>query len=156
LAVVAKKLFRKRHANDDLASSPALLFRVSYRLSGLPARNARDQHPVLFLLEIAFSTRELRAVCEDAAYAEAIYDPALAKSLVSRLADLRAVGHLLELPFAEVRPATGSDPDHVVLGLAEGRTLVLGANHTSPPPPRGSNGEIEWEHVYRIIVLRLE
>jgi hypothetical protein len=106
------------------------------------------------LLELAFRTKELRSVCEDAAYAGEVYGSVLAEALVGRLADLRAVGHLLELPFAEVRPAGGSDPEHVVIALAAGRSLVVAANHTTPP--RAQSGEIAWERVHRIIILRLE
>ena len=106
------------------------------------------------MLELAFKTKELRSVCEDAGYAEEVYGPVIARALVGRLADLRAVGHPLELPFAEVRAAADGEPEHVVIGLAAGRSLVIAANHTDPRPM--PSGGIAWERVSRIIVLRLE
>ena len=106
------------------------------------------------MLELAFATRALRSACEDAAYAEAVYGPVVAEALVGRLADLRAAGHPLELPFAEPRPAAGGNPEHVVVSLAAGRSLVIAANHAKPP--RAASGAIAWECVSRVIVLRLE
>jgi hypothetical protein len=106
------------------------------------------------VLELAFATKELRSVCEDAAYAEAAYGPVVAEALVGRLADLRAAGHPLELPFAEARPSISSDPEHVVVTLAGGRCLVIAANHAKPP--RGPNGTLAWQHVNRVIILRVE
>jgi hypothetical protein len=106
------------------------------------------------VLELAFATKELRSACEDAACAEASYGPVVAAALVGRLADLRAAEHPLELPFADARPAAGTDPDRVVVTLAAGRALVIACNHAKPP--RGADGAVAWEHVNRIIVLRLE
>lgn len=106
------------------------------------------------MLELAFATKALRSACEDAAHAEAMYGPAVAEALVGRLADLRAAGHPLELPFADVRPATSSDPEHVVVTLTVGRALIIACNHAKPP--RGADGAVVWEHVNRILVLRLE
>lgn len=106
------------------------------------------------MLELAFATKELRSACEDAAYAEAIYGTVVTEALVGRLADLRAAGHLLDLPFAGARPASGSDPEHVVITLAAGRALVIAANHAKPP--RAADGSVAWERVNRVIILRLE
>jgi hypothetical protein len=106
------------------------------------------------VLELAFATKELRSLCEDAACAYEAYGPIVADALVGRLADLRAASHPLELPFAESHPATEDDPEHVVITLAEGRFLVIAANHGKLP--RAANGLVAWEHVSRVIVLRLE
>ena len=93
-------------------------------------------------------------MCEDAANAEATYGTIVAESLVARLADLRAAGHPLELPFAEARPASGVDPEHIVVTLAAARMLVIAANHAKPP--RETDGLLSWEHVNRVIILRIE
>jgi hypothetical protein len=106
------------------------------------------------LLELAFKTKELRSMCEDAAHAEALLGPFIADALVGRIADLRAAEHLRDLPFAEIRSAAGNDPEHVVVVLAAERRLIVAANHARPPT--GPSGTIAWEHVSRIIILRLE
>ena len=105
------------------------------------------------MLELAFATRELRSACEDAACAEALYGQGVARALVGRIADLRAAGNPLELPIAE-RLCNSNAPEHIVITLAEGRTLVIGANHSKPP--RVADGTLDWERVNRVIILRLE
>lgn len=107
----------------------------------------------MLLLELAFATHELRSACEDAAYAEAKYGTAVGAALVARLADLRAAGHPLELPFADARPAEGIEPEHVVVELALGRALVIACNHEKPS--RGADGAVMWPYVNRILILRL-
>jgi len=106
------------------------------------------------LLEFSFADEELRSICEDAAYAEMRYGPVVAEALVGRLADLRAAEHPLESPFAETMPATGADPEHIVVRLAEERSLVVVCSHTKPP--RGADGAVEWHRVYRILVVRVD
>lgn len=92
-------------------------------------------------------------MCEDANCAfEAC--GAAADALLDRLADLRAASHPLELPFAQVRPATDEAPEHVVIDVGGTRSLVVGANHQRPP--RTADGLIAWEQVSRVIILRLE
>lgn len=93
-------------------------------------------------------------MCEDAAHAGAVLGPLIADALVGRIADLRAAEHMRDLPFAEFRPADGNDPELVVVGLTAERRLVVAANHERPPT--GPSGAIAWEHVSRIIILRLE
>lgn len=106
------------------------------------------------MLELAFATEELRSACEDAACADALYGTSVAETLIHRLADMRAAGHLLDIPFAEVRPAADDIPEHVVVSLAAGRFLVIAPNHAHPP--RTPDGAVSWEGVNRIIILRLE
>ncbi len=106
------------------------------------------------MLELAFATRELRSACEDAAEAETVFGSEIARSIIGRLADLRAAGHPLELPFSEAYPAVGSDPEHLIVTLAAGRRLVIAANHVKPP--RAPDGSLVWERVSRVIILRVE
>jgi proteic killer suppression protein len=106
------------------------------------------------LLQLAFRTKKLRSVCEDAAYAEEVYGREIAAALVLRLADLRAAGSPLEVPFAEVRPPAGDIPAHIAVRLAGGLNLILAANHRTPPV--SSVGEIAWEHVSRLLILQVE
>jgi hypothetical protein len=106
------------------------------------------------VLELAFATEELRSVCEDAARAYEAHGQVVAETLIARLADLRAATHVLELPLAKVCVASQSDPDHVVIPLAEGKTLVICANHANPP--RSPGGALAWERINRLKILRLE
>ena len=105
------------------------------------------------MLELAFANKDIRAVCEDAICAFEACGPA-ADALLDRLADLRAASHPLERPFAQARPATDDDPEHVVIDVGGTRSLILGANHQKPP--RTADGTIAWKQVSRVIILRLE
>lgn len=139
----------RRRASDSGQHSS---LRILYSDSPYPAYPHCDRHHT-DVLELAFANRELRAVCEDATCAFEAFGPA-ADALLDRLADLRAAGHPLELPFAQARPATDNDPEHVVIDVAGLRSLVLGANHRKPP--RAEDGTIAWEQVSRVIIFRLE
>ena len=106
------------------------------------------------MLELAFATKDLRSLCEDAACAYERYSPVVAETLVRRLADLRAASNPVELPFAEPRLAAAGDSEHVVIALAEGHSLVISASHKKIP--READGSVAWKYVSRIIILRLE
>jgi hypothetical protein len=106
------------------------------------------------VLELAFATEGLRSVSEDAACAYEAYGQVVADSLIARLADLRAASHVLEVPLAEVRAASDSEPEHVVIPLAAGRSLFLCANHARPP--RSPTGALVWERINRVRIIRLE
>lgn len=140
--------------NEVMALAKHLVFsmRLAYSTLSylLPAPVAAWSH----VLELAFTSKELRSACQDAACAEAVYGRRVAQALVGRLADLRAASHPLDSPFAEIRPASAGDPEHVVVYLIDGRSLVIACNHEKPP--RDGDGLVKWEQVHRVIILRLE
>lgn len=106
------------------------------------------------MLELAFATKDLRALCEDEDLAVAQLGHEVAKSLRHRLADLRAAIHPLDLPMCGARLGTGVDAKHVMIELAGGYQLVFRANH--PHPPQTDDGDIAWDRVSRILFLRIE
>ena len=108
----------------------------------------------LILLELAFATRALRAVCEDESQAVAELGPEVARSLLHRLADLRAACHPLDLPLGRLRFGTEADAAHLFVNITDEYHLVLRANHTRPP--RSDDGAIAWDRVSRIQLLRIE
>lgn len=93
-------------------------------------------------------------MCEDAAYAEAVYGTTVAHTLIARLADLRAASHPLEPPFSVAQPAGEGEPERITVSLAENRSLVIVANPAATP--RTPVGGVAWRHVNRVIILRLE
>lgn len=119
-----------------------------------PTSVARVPHPNLLVLEVAFATKELRSVCEDGAVALEVYGQDVSAALWSRLADLRAASHPLELPFAASCPGAGGDAPHVVIELSAGFSLVLAANHRRLPLT--ADCSVAWEHVSRVLILRLD
>lgn len=106
------------------------------------------------MLELAFESSELRSVCEDAAYAESRFGAIVAEALVSRLADIRAADHLLELPFVSVRQSDEQSQEKAVITLPMGRLLVIAVNH--PKPPLAADGSLDWKRVIRVKILSVE
>ena len=93
-------------------------------------------------------------MCEDAARALEEYGPEVAAVLWLRLADLRAASHPLELPFATAHPGADGAPPHIIVELAAKYCLVIAANHRRTP--LASDGSVAWEHVSRVLILRVD
>lgn len=105
-------------------------------------------------MELAFSSRSLRRICENRADAEAELGNEAAEYLRRRLADLRAAQSLVELPVGD--PAFQDDTDGaiVVIRLTESYNLVVSPNHVSNPTNKA--GDIAWDQVNRIKIERIE
>lgn len=106
------------------------------------------------MLEFAFLTRELRALCEQDKDALASLGPAAAGALRRRLADLSAASHVFELPAGNVR----LDPsfpggDACVVDLSDGWVLRFRAGHAEPP--RQQDGTVDWRAVSRIQIMKV-
>jgi hypothetical protein len=105
-------------------------------------------------VNIAFSTLKLRSLCENQAKAERQFGYKVAKQLRARLAELRAVDTVHELPAGRPREVAGNPHKNYAVNLADGYRLVLSANHIKVPVLE--NGTIDWAQVSRVIVLRIE
>jgi hypothetical protein len=105
-------------------------------------------------VNIAFSTLKLRSLCESQAKAEHQYGYKVAKQLRARLAELRAVDTVLELPAGRPREIAGNPHKNYAVNLADGYRLVLGANHTKVPVLE--SGGIDWAQVSWVMVVRIE
>jgi hypothetical protein len=104
-------------------------------------------------LELAFSTKALRAVCESEERAVRELGVDLASVLKRRLADLRAAANATDLVAGNPRPARHSKGE-LVLDLADGFAVFLTANHAAIPRLR--SGDIDWSNVSRVKLLRIE
>jgi hypothetical protein len=104
-------------------------------------------------LEIAFQTKELRAICESPTRAKRELGEASSKALQRMLADMNAVETVAEL----LEMGLGSEhcaQEHGMLRfpLNEGLSLYCNANQQSLP----MNGEsIDWVQVSRLKVIRI-
>ena len=106
------------------------------------------------MLELAFATKELRALCEDEVQAAEYYNDRVAKALRNRIADLRAASHPFDLPVRPPRVRIEGGSEHLVIDLLGKHCLVLKCNH--PRPPQDSVGAICWHRVGRVQILRIE
>jgi len=104
-------------------------------------------------LELAFSTKALRAVCESEERAQSELGVDLASILKRRLADLRAAANVTDLVAGNPRPAPQSKKE-LMLDLADGFAVFLTANHAANP--RRRSGDIDWSKVSRVRLLRIE
>ena len=105
------------------------------------------------LLELAFSTKALRTLCESEVAATDKLGTERAEGLKRRLADLRAAHHAGEVVAGRPRQAADSE-DHLEVDVSAGSSLVLSSNHTTTP--RLDSGAVDWSNVTRVKVLRIE
>jgi len=105
-------------------------------------------------VNLAFATLKLRSLCECQAKAEHQFGFAVAKQLRARLADLREVDTVLELPAGRPRRIPARPHEYYVINLAKGYRLVLRANHSNIPVL--ATGKVDWSEVSRVMIIRIE
>jgi hypothetical protein len=105
------------------------------------------------LLELAFSTRALRTLCENEAAATRELGAKRASSLRRRLADLRAAISVKDL-VAGHPTQTADSKDNLEIDIGAGARLVFCANHSVVP--RLTPGNVDWSNVSRVKLLRIE
>ena len=103
-------------------------------------------------MELAFKTRNLRDICEDAAVADDRYDDKVAQQLRGRLSDLRAAESPGDLVAGRPRFVEGKRP-LLVLDLSSGFELICEANHVKPP--RKEDGALDWLRVHRLKIVEI-
>lgn len=102
-------------------------------------------------LEIAFETKDLRKICENEAEAARQLGSAAAEVLKHRLADLDAATSPTDLIAGN--PRLGPDPQAMTIDLCGGYKIVFSPNHPNNPTRR--SGEVAWNKVSRIRILRI-
>lgn len=100
-------------------------------------------------MELAFRTRRLRSLCQDYDEAARLMGVPAADLLRTRIADLRAVTYLADLPAG--RPAViDGDRPQLRVELREGWALLLRVGHEIVP--RTEEGELDQARVRRALV----
>lgn len=100
-------------------------------------------------MELAFGTRELRTLCEDHDVAVKAIGVAAADSLRTRLADLRAVTRLSDLPAGRPEIVDG-DPPRLRFQIGDGWSLLATVSHHVTP--RTADGGLDVTRVRRAII----
>ena len=104
-------------------------------------------------MQLAFQIQSLRTLCEDAEAAGVALGRSVAKELRTRLADLRAVPVVEDLPAGNVTfRGVGADGS-VLIDLGDGTSLELVPNH--PTRRLTAQGGVEWSKVSRLMVVRI-
>jgi hypothetical protein len=104
------------------------------------------------IVELAFSSKELRTVCESQSQALSELGLLAAESLKHRLADLRAAVTVKDLIAG--RPRLASDGEFMILDLKDEKCIKFKANHTQEP--RTDAGVLDWNKVTRIKLIGIE
>jgi hypothetical protein len=100
-------------------------------------------------MELAFRTRKLRKLCQDHDDAVEAIGEAAADVLRTRLADLRAVTYLSDLPAG--RPEIlDDDPPRLRFLLRDGWALLASVSHQVTP--RTPQGDLDMTRVRRALV----
>jgi hypothetical protein len=112
------------------------------------------RNPGICPVNLAFATIKLRSLCECQAKAEDAYGVAVARHLRARLADLREVDTVLELPAGRPRELSARPYNNYGVNLAKGYRLVMRANHSKIPVLE--TGKVDWAEVTRVMIMRIE
>ena len=115
----------------------------------------RQQGPIFLMpLELAFSEKSLRQLCENETIAKRKLGARVAEKLKRRLADLRAASCVMDLVVGVPRELEGDNANQFAISLCDGYRMVFCANHTAVPFLE--SGAIDWARVSRVKVLRIE
>lgn len=105
-------------------------------------------------LEIAFSEKSYRLICENMAIAERKFGLKVAERLKRRLADLRAANNVNDIIAGKPQVVNTAHPQQLMLELCDGYCLFFCANHNQIPLL--TPNEINWSKVSRVKILRIE
>jgi proteic killer suppression protein len=115
--------------------------------SSLTDRGGRACRSLGACMELAFRTKKLRTLCQEHNEAvNEIGEPA-AEVLRARIADLRAVTYLADLPVGRPDVVAGNPPK-LQLVLRDGWSLWMAVNHQAAP--RTEDGDLDLARVRRV------
>lgn len=103
-------------------------------------------------MELAFRTRRLRTLCQDYDESVRMMGVPAADVLRTRLADLRAVTYLADLPAGSPDVIPG-DPPQLRFELREGWALIMKVGHEVVP--RTAAGQLDQTRVRRALVEKI-
>jgi hypothetical protein len=104
-------------------------------------------------LELAFSEKNLRQLCESEKAAALAFGPLVAAQLKRRLSDMRSADHVAELIAGNPRNGQLNGEEVIHVDLGEEVVLTLCANHGLPP--LSDTGKMDWQRVNRVKILEI-
>jgi hypothetical protein len=105
-------------------------------------------------LELAFSTKSIRELCENQARARERLGGKVAEKLKRRLADMRSAASVADLVAGSPQELDGADTGDYVVNLHGTARIRFCANHNCPP--RLQSERVDWTKVSRILIKRIE
>lgn len=104
-------------------------------------------------MQLAFSQKSIREVCESEKKAKKKFGDEIAQQLIRRLADLRAAESVFELVVGNPRRIDGMSDGYMVIDIIEGVFMVFSANHLRMPMQK--DGSTNWAKVSRIKISKI-
>ena len=105
-------------------------------------------------MELAFSTKKLRVVCEIESKAIDLLGNDAAKRLQSRLADLSAVSVVTELIAGKPQECLFKNQESFTIEVFDNYKIFFQANHVNTPLL--PSGGCDWAKVSRIKIVSIE
>ncbi len=104
-------------------------------------------------MELAFTTKQLRQLCESSAKAKKELGDEMAEKLKHRISDLRAAVCTNDLLVGDPRELNYSGEKAFTIDLGDDLSIFFCANHNKNPT--FENGKIDWDNVSRIRILNI-
>lgn len=104
-------------------------------------------------MELAFTTRSLRLLCESKTKANKELGEETAEKFIRRLADLRAAICINDLVAGNPRELNHSSEQQFAINISDDLNIIFCANHNTNPLLKCS--KIDWSKVTRIKILKI-
>jgi len=105
-------------------------------------------------MELAFSTKSLRELCESEINARKGLGNRVAAKLKSRLADFRSATSIKDVAACKFYELDGEREQHMAVDLCDGFRLVICPNNRIVPLTK--SGQVNWAAVSRIKIVGVE
>jgi len=106
-------------------------------------------------IDIAFSTRAVRSLCQSSEAIERKYGAEVARALISRLADVRASSSIAELSSV-VPLSTDGEKGNVTIQVSGEIVSYIHASENHRISPRLADGNVDWARVTRVQIRKVE
>lgn len=103
---------------------------------------------------LSYDSEKIRNLCTKEVIAWQCLPRDVVKTLINRLADLRAVSSLNDLLVGNPRETNALPPGEYIIDLCNGYSLIFSSSH--PTTPLLSTGAVDWSKVSRIKILGIE
>lgn len=104
-------------------------------------------------MEIFFKNDELRRICGEPRYATKKFGSKSARKLRSRLADIMAAAHVLELCAGHPHPLKRDRAGLYAVSLHGGHRVVF--EPANEPVPAHADGGIAWNQVTKVRIVEI-
>jgi plasmid maintenance system killer protein len=104
-------------------------------------------------MELAFTSKQIRRLCEDINVAQAQLGNVLAAQLVNRLSDIGAANYVDEIIAGKPRLLKLDGSESYCIDLGENYRIIFISNHTKDP--QKPDGAIDWSAVSRVQIKEI-